>query len=61
MLQPQGVVIGLGVLAILAAAPLLAAGQETAGERELTFTRDAASQPGQERVPVQSSSLAPRR
>ena len=40
MLQPQGVVIGLGVLAILAAAPLLAAGQETAGERELTFTRD---------------------
>ncbi len=42
MLQPQGVVIGLGVLAILAAAPLLAAGQETAGERELTFTRDVA-------------------
>ncbi len=42
MLQPQGVVIGLGVLAILAAAPLPAAGQETAGERELTFTRDVA-------------------
>ena len=42
MLQPQGVVIGLGVLAILAAAPLLAAGQVPAGERELTFTRDVA-------------------
>ncbi len=42
MLQPRGMVIGLGVLAILAAAPALAAGQETAGERELTFTRDIA-------------------
>ncbi len=42
MLQPRGVVIGLGVLAILAAMPALAAGQEAAGERGLTFTRDVA-------------------
>ncbi len=42
MLQPRGVVIGLGVLAILAAMPVLAAGQEAAGERGLTFTRDVA-------------------
>lgn len=41
ILQPRGVLIGIGVLAILAAAAL-AAGQETAGERGLTFTRDVA-------------------